>query len=80
MFTIENFGVLLAYIIGNYFDYYAMPLFSIILTAVFALLLFTIPESPIYLVRQKQFDVSGSGVVYICVHNNIFREKNANYL
>lgn len=71
LFTVENFGVLLAYIIGNYFKFYAMPLFSIILTAIFALLLFTIPESPIYLVRQKRFDVSGHRVVYICVHKDI---------
>lgn len=88
LFTIENFGVLLAYvismyiylhlsiyiyiyiyryIIGEYFEYHAMPLFSIILTAVFALLLFTIPESPIYLVRQKKFDVSRLRVDYIFI-------------
>lgn len=58
LYTIENFGVLLAYIIGNYFKFYAMPLFSIILIAIFAFLLLFIPESPTFLVKQKQFDVS----------------------
>lgn len=58
LYTIENFGVLLAYIIGNYFEFYAMPLFSIILIAIFAFLLSFIPESPTFLIKQKQFDVS----------------------
>lgn len=58
LYAVENLGTLLAYIIGDYFKFYAMPLFSIILIATFAILLWFIPESPIYLVRRNQIDVS----------------------
>lgn len=58
LYTVENFGILLAYIIGNFFEFYAMPLVSIILTAIFATLLLFIPESPTFLVRKNKIDVS----------------------
>lgn len=58
IYASENFGLLLAYIIGNYFDYYAMPLFSIGLTATFALLILFLPEAPLFLMRQNKIEVS----------------------
>lgn len=58
LYAVENLGVLLAYIIGEYFKFYAMPLFSIILIATFAILLFFVPESAIYLVRKNKIEVS----------------------
>lgn len=58
LYTVENFGILLAYIIGNYFEFYAMPLFSIIVTVIFGILLLQIPESPTFLVRKNKIDVS----------------------
>lgn len=58
LYAVENLGVLLAYIIGEYFKFYAMPLFAIILIAAFAILLLFIPESPIYLIRKNKIDVS----------------------
>lgn len=58
IYAVEVLGVLLAYIIGEYFKFYAMPLFSIILIAAFAILLLFVPESPIFLVRKNKIDVS----------------------
>lgn len=54
----ENFGYLLAYIIGNYFDFYAIPKFGILITAIFAILLVFFPESPLILVKQNKMAVS----------------------
>lgn len=58
LYAVENLGVLLAYIIGEYFQFYAMPLFSIILIAAFAILLLFVPESPIFLIRANKIEVS----------------------
>lgn len=54
----ENFGILLAYIIGNYFDFYATPQFTIVLTTLFGILLCFFPESPLILVKQEKIAVS----------------------
>lgn len=58
VYATENFGILIGYIIGNYFDYYAMPLFSIILISIYTILILILKESPIFLVRQNKIDVS----------------------
>lgn len=65
VYTSENVGFLIAYIIGNYFDYYAMPLFSIVLTAIYMLLIALLPETPTYLMRSNKIDVSRKSVI-IC--------------
>lgn len=58
VYASESLGFLLAYIIGNYFGYYAMPLFSIILAAMYTTFLLFLPEVPIYLVQKNKVDVS----------------------
>lgn len=47
-------GVLLAYTIGNYGNYYATPIYAIITATIFAILFSMFPETPIYLVRQNK--------------------------
>lgn len=58
MYASESLGFLLAYVIGNWFDYYAMPLVSIILTAIYTAFLLFLPEVPIYLVQKNNVEVS----------------------
>lgn len=58
VYTTENLGFLIAYTFGNYFDYYAMPLFAIVLTSVYTILILFLPETPIFLMRQNKVDVS----------------------
>lgn len=58
VYTTENVGFLIAYTFGNYFDYYAMPLFAIALTATYTILIALFPETPIFLMRQNKIDVS----------------------
>lgn len=50
--------MLLAYIIGNYLDYYAIPIFTIALTVIYTILIPFLPEAPIFLVRQNKIEVS----------------------
>lgn len=49
-------GYLLAYIIGS-LNYYAMADVSIALIAIFAGLMFILPETPLYLVKEEQLAV-----------------------
>lgn len=54
----ENVGMLLAFVIGNSFEYPAIPIFSIVLLTLFAILLYFIPESPLFLLKQDKIKVS----------------------
>ncbi|XP_055301605.1 facilitated trehalose transporter Tret1-like [Sitodiplosis mosellana] len=49
-----NFGTLLAFILGNSFDYYTTPTFLLILLFIFAISFAFFPESPTVLVRQNR--------------------------
>lgn len=57
IYTTENVGFLIAYTF-SYFDYYAMPLFAVVLTAMYTILIVLLPETPIFLMRQNKIDVS----------------------
>lgn len=53
----ENIGILMAFILGNYCDFYMIPKFIIALTILFGVLLLFFAESPIFLVKQNRIDV-----------------------
>lgn len=54
----ENVGMLMAYCIGNYFDFYAIPKFAILVTIICAISLYFLPESPLFLLKQNKLLVS----------------------
>lgn len=54
----ETTGILLAYIIGNYFDFYAIPKFAIALTTIFVVSLYFLPETSLFLMKQNKVKVS----------------------
>lgn len=58
VYVSENVGFLLAYAMGDFFDYFSMPLFGIILTATYTVLLIFLPEAPIFLVQKNKIEVS----------------------
>lgn len=47
-----NFGILLAFVLGDYCDFYTTPKFVIVLTCVFTILFYFFPESPSFLMKQ----------------------------
>lgn len=53
----NNFGILLGFVFGNYFDFHAIPIFSIVLTIISAIALFFFPESPSFLMKQNRVSV-----------------------
>lgn len=53
-----NFGILLAFVIGNYCDFYMSPKVAIVLMIVYIVLFYFFPESPTYLVKQGNLTVS----------------------
>lgn len=55
---IYNFGVLLAFLLGNYFDYFMTPKVMIGFLIVFVSLFIFFPESPMVLVKQNKIMVS----------------------
>lgn len=50
-------GILIAYTLGNYFNYYVTPIFAIVSIAIFAVVFLFFPESPVFLVRQNRITV-----------------------
>lgn len=56
----ETIGMLLAFTIGHFCDFYAIPLFSIVLLAVFGVSLCFLPESPLFLMKINKTAVSKS--------------------
>lgn len=57
LILMETAGILLAYIIGNYCDFYTIPMFAIALTTVFATTLYFLPESSLFLLKQQKINV-----------------------
>lgn len=53
-----NFGMLFAFIIGNYFNFYMFPKVVIAIIIVYTVALLFIPESPAFLMKQNKVAVS----------------------
>lgn len=53
----ENIGILLGYVIGGFFDYYAIPLVSIIIAIASGILIYFLPETPLFNVKQNKIEV-----------------------
>ena len=53
----SNMGILLAFIFGHYFDFYAPPKFVIALTSFFAIAMLFFPETPLTLVKHGKIAV-----------------------
>lgn len=54
----EFIGYLMAFILQNYFGFYAIPKFIVSVLVIFACLFVFFPESPLFLVKQNKIDVS----------------------
>lgn len=54
----ETTGILLGYIIGSSFDFYAIPKFAIALTTIFSISLYFLPETSLFLMKQNRVNVS----------------------
>lgn len=54
----ENLGMLIGYVIGAFFDFSAIPIFGIVLAIASAILIYFLPETPIFLVKNNRMDVS----------------------
>lgn len=54
----ENIGMLTGYVIGAFCDFYAIPIVAITLAIASAILIYLLPETPIFLVKQGKTDVS----------------------
>lgn len=65
MVLTANFGVLVAYTLGNYCDYYTTPKFVIAAAILFAFLLVLFPESPTILMKQNKVKVNESNKQFI---------------
>jgi hypothetical protein len=51
-------GILLAYIFGAFLSYYTVPLASLPVSIIFLLSMYRVPETPLYLLKIRQFEVS----------------------
>lgn len=51
-------GIMFAFLLGAFFDYHIMPIVTIALTALFAILFYFFPESPTYLMKQNKLLVN----------------------
>lgn len=58
--TAGHIGVVLAFALAEYGGYHGLPIFSIALSVLSATLIFWLPETPLYLVKQGKFTVSSS--------------------
>lgn len=81
---IFNFGVFLAFLLGNFFDYFMTPKVMIALLFTFVSAFMFFPESPIVLVKQNKIKVkiieiwintneivlNDNGLACICIANN----------
>lgn len=54
----ENLGILIAYVIGAFFDFYAIPLCAIIFAIASGILIYFLPETPLFLVKQNKITVN----------------------
>lgn len=57
-FLMQNIGIVLMYLLGAYFDYYTMLWICLVLNVLTVTMMLFAPESPAYLVKRGQIDVS----------------------
>lgn len=55
MVLAANFGFLLSFILGTYVSIFAISIFIIVLAVLFELSLLLLPESPTFLIKQRNF-------------------------
>lgn len=60
---LENFGILIAFILGHFCDFHTTPMIVIVLIAVCTILLYFFPETPTFLVKQNKISVSTYGLI-----------------
>lgn len=53
-----NIGITFGYILGYYCEYVLTPLVAIVLTVVFVVSFFFLPETPLYLVKKDRISVN----------------------
>lgn len=51
-------GMLLAYIFGAFLSYYTVPWVSLPFSFFFLFGMYRVPETPLYLLKSRQFEVS----------------------
>ncbi|XP_055302945.1 facilitated trehalose transporter Tret1-like [Sitodiplosis mosellana] len=59
-----NTGTLLAFVLGNFCDFYTTPIVIIILTIIFAISFFFFPESPIFLFKQNRISETKKSISF----------------
>ncbi|XP_031622894.1 facilitated trehalose transporter Tret1-like isoform X2 [Contarinia nasturtii] len=69
-----NIGILLAFVFGNYFDFYMTPKFVIASTILCAVLLCFFPESPSFLMKQNRISEAERSIRF---YQNL--KKDADY-
>lgn len=60
-----NFGMVLAYLLGKYFDYADQAKFLMISTIIFMILFYGIPESPAHLLKVNKQKVKHTPTNYL---------------
>lgn len=58
-----NFGLLLSYIFGNYFNYSVVPIIYMAFPLIFLICFYFMPDTPKYLADNNRFEVC----LYFCV-------------
>lgn len=53
-------GIVIAFTLGNFCDFYAIPKFVIALNILFVILIYFFPETPIFLIKQNKISVCDS--------------------
>lgn len=53
----SNSGILIAFLTGNYCDYYTIPKVALVLSALFSTIFPFFPESPSFLFKQNRISV-----------------------
>lgn len=71
-----NFGMLLMYVVGEFFDYYTTPKIMLLLPASFLLLFSFFPETPIFLLRKNKLREAEKSLKFLrgCKHENSINE------
>lgn len=54
-----NAGFLMAFLAGHYLQYHTIPYIGIIVSILYAMTFIFFPETPVYLLRKKNEEVTG---------------------
>lgn len=68
----ENVGMLTGYVVGAFFNFSAIPIVAITLAIASAMLIYTLPETPIFLVKQGKIDEAEKSIRF---YQNIHKTK-----